>query len=359
MSRPRSFKVATLAGDGIGPEVVDAALPVITRAAQQARADLAWERLPFGADHYLKTRETLPDSAFAHLRDDVDAIFLGAMGDPRVPGNEHARDILLGLRFRLDLYVNFRPCTLLHPDLCPLRPAPGQPAGRAIDFVIFRENTEGVYLARGSSRDIGTPDEVQVADEIHTARGVERIIRAAFDWAKANGRTRVTMSDKSNAVPAHQLWQRLFAQVGESFPTIQREHRYIDALAMELVREPERFQVIVTQQSLRRHPVRSGRRAGRRAGLGGQRQSPSRPGGTVRASPRLGTATQGQRGGKPHGRDSDRRVDARAARVAEPARRFESGVRAALAAGIKTPDLAGRASTQEVATWIDQWVANE
>ena len=119
--RVKRYKIAVIPGDGIGPEVIEAAMPVLDRAAAKHGFTLAWERLPYCADHYLKTGETLPDAAFGHLRDDVDAIFLGALGDPRVPGNEHARDILLGLRFRLDLYVNFRPVQLLHPDLTPLR----------------------------------------------------------------------------------------------------------------------------------------------------------------------------------------------------------------------------------------------
>src|SRR5882762_7524961 len=193
----RTAKIAVIAGDGIGPEVIDAAIPVLDAAAKQHGFALAWERLPYSADHYLRTKETLPEAAFRHLRDDVDAIFLGALGDPRVPGNEHARDILLGLRFRLDLYINFRPVTLLHADLTPLR---GN--DRRIDFVIFRENTEGVYLGRGR---IAGND--YVAEEVNTAVGVERIIRAAFEWAKAHGKTRVTMSDKANAVPAHRIWQ--------------------------------------------------------------------------------------------------------------------------------------------------------
>src|SRR5581483_6902078 len=116
-------------------------MPVLERVAAIHAFVFEWERLPFGADHYLRTGETLPEPAFRHLRDDVDAIFLGAMGDPRIPGNEHARDILLGLRFRLDLYVNFRPVRLLHPDLTPLKNS-----SRGIDFVVFRENTEGLFL---------------------------------------------------------------------------------------------------------------------------------------------------------------------------------------------------------------------
>ena len=231
----RTAKIAVIAGDGIGPEVIEAAIPILDRAAAKHGFSLAWERLPYSADHYLKTRETLPDAAFQHLRDDVDAIFLGALGDPRVPGNEHARDILLGLRFKLDLYVNFRPVELLHADLTPLR-NPG-----AIDFVIFRENTEGPYLGRGRS----SGDE-HVAEEVNTGKGVERIIRAAFEWAKSHGKTRVTMSDKSNAIPTHKIWQEKFKAVAAEYAGIQAEHRYVDALALELVREPARFQVIVS-----------------------------------------------------------------------------------------------------------------
>src|SRR5256886_215940 len=232
----KTHRIAVIAGDGIGPEVIEAAIPILDRVAAKHAFALSWERLPYSADHYLKTGETLPDAAFRHLRDDVDAIFLGALGDPRVPGNEHARDILLGLRFRLDLYINFRPVRLLHPDLTPLRAD-----RRTIDFVLFRENAAGVYLGRGRI----TGDEY-VAEEVNTAKGVERIIRAAFEWARAHGRTRVTMGDKSNAVPAHRVWQQKFKAISKEYPAITPEHRYVDALALELVREPERFQVIVT-----------------------------------------------------------------------------------------------------------------
>ncbi len=238
----KTHPVAVIAGDGIGPEVIEAAIPILERVAAKHAFSLAWERLPYSADHYIKTRETLPDAALRHLRDDVDAIFLGALGDPRVPGNEHARDILLGLRFKLDLYVNFRPVELLHPDLTPLRLPPISPsAPPPIDFVIFRENTEGQYLGRGRS----SGDE-HVAEEVNTGRGVERIIRAAFDWATKHGKTRVTMSDKSNAIPTHRIWQDRFKAIAKDYSGITAEHRYVDALALELVREPERFQVIVT-----------------------------------------------------------------------------------------------------------------
>lgn len=231
--------IAVIPGDGIGPEVVQAALPVVTRAAELEGARLKYEMLPYSADHYLKTGITLPEDAFRHLRDDVDAIFLGALGDPRVPDNEHARDILLGLRFRLDLYINFRPVTLLHPRLTPLK------SDAPIDFVVFRENTEGQYQGFGRVEKEGTDEETHISEEIHSLKGVRRIIEAAFQWAQRHGKTRITLCDKSNAVPFQRIWGRVFAEVGERYPGIEREHRYVDALAMELVRNPERFQVIV------------------------------------------------------------------------------------------------------------------
>jgi 3-isopropylmalate dehydrogenase len=240
----KSHRIAVIAGDGIGPEVTEAAIPLLDRVAAKHGFSVAWERLPYSADHYLKTRETLPEAAFRHLRDDVDGILLGALGDPRVPGNEHARDILLGLRFRLDLYVNFRPVELLHPDLTPLRlnsQTVQQSDRPTIDFVIFRENTEGQYLGRGR-----TSGDEHIAEEVNTGKGVERIIRAAFEWARSHGKQRVTMSDKSNAIPAHRIWQERFTAIAEDYPEIAAEHRYVDALALELVREPQRFEVIVT-----------------------------------------------------------------------------------------------------------------
>src|SRR5947207_12268482 len=216
----RTAKLAVIAGDGIGPEVVEATIPILDRVATKHGLSLEWERLPYSADHYLKTKETLPDAAFRHLRNDVDAIFLGALGDPRVPGNEHARDILLGLRFKLDLYVNFRPVELLHPDLTPLRPPPSSPSAQPpIDFVIFRENTEGQYLGRGR-----TSGDEHIAEEVNTGKGVERIIRAAFEWAMKHGRTRVTMSDKSNAIPTHRIWQDRFKAIAKDHRGLTAEH---------------------------------------------------------------------------------------------------------------------------------------
>jgi len=239
----RLQRVAVIGGDGIGPEVARAGVTVVKATAYRFGIQLEFEELPLGADHYLETGETLTDEMFAHLRDDCDAVYFGAMGDARVPDMRHARDILLGLRFRLDLYINLRPVQLLHPDLTPIK-------GKGmsdLDLVIMRENTEGLYVGMGGNFKKGSPDEVAINEMLNTRKGVERVIRAAFEWATENGKRRVCMSDKANVLQfAHGLWQRVFKEVSAEYPQIEARHLYADVLAMELVRAPEDFDVIVT-----------------------------------------------------------------------------------------------------------------
>ncbi|MBI4499881.1 MAG: isocitrate/isopropylmalate dehydrogenase family protein [Gemmatimonadetes bacterium] len=342
-----AFRVAVIGGDGIGPEVVDAAIPAIERAARIDGATIAWERMPYGADHFLRSGETLPDSAFQRLQNEVDAILVGALGDPRVPDQRHARDILLGLRFRLDLYINLRPCRLLHPDLCPLK------GDRKIDLVIFRENTEGLYLARGRSSNVGTPEEEQIAEDVHTAPKVTRIIRAAFEWAKAHGKAHVTMADKSNAIPAHHIWQRIFAQVGEQFPGIERDHYYIDALVMQLVKRPEQFQVIVTNNLF--GDIISDLSAQLVGGLGVAPSGNLHPGKVGLFEPVHGSAPKyaGQNTANPMATILTGAMLLRELGLAAGATRLEDGVGQALAAGIRTSDLGGKMGTAEVGKWID------
>ena len=339
----KRHSIAVIAGDGIGPEVIAAAMPVLETAAKRHGFAFDWELLPYSADHYLKTKETLPDAAFHHLRDDVDAIFLGALGDPRVPGNEHARDILLGLRFRLDLYVNFRPVTLLHPDLTPLKNS------KAVDFVIFRENTEGLYLGRGR-----VSGDEYIAEEVNTGKGVERIIRAAFAWATTHGKQRVTMSDKSNAVPAHRIWQEKFKTVAAEHPQIAAEHRYVDALAMELVREPARFQVIVTNNLY--GDILSDLGAGLVGGLGvaaSANMHPGRPGPGL-FEPVHGSAPPlaGKGVANPMAAVLTGALMAEQLGHAAAARDLERAVKEAVAAGARTPDIGGKSTTQEVAAAV-------
>lgn len=236
-------RIAVIPGDGIGPEVARVGVQVLETVAELHDLPLEFTWFDFGAEKYLAEGVTLPQAAFEDFRDNYDAIYLGALGDPRVPDMAHAKDILLGLRFRLDLYVNLRPARLLHPDLTPLKNK--SPAD--LDFVVFRENTEGLYVGAGGRFKQGTPDEIAINEMIQTRKGVERIIRAAFEWAVENDRKRVCMADKANVLRfAHGLWQDVFVEVAEEYPDIQARHLYADVLAMEMVRAPEDFDVIVT-----------------------------------------------------------------------------------------------------------------
>ena len=237
------MRFAIIAGDGIGKEVTAEAVKVLTRAGEVFGRTFDFEHLPWGADYFLETGITLPPNGYAMLRDDFDAIFIGALGDPRVPDNRHAREILLGTRFELDLYVNYRPVKLLDERLCPLK-------GRGpedVDFVVFRENTEGLYVSVGGRFKADTDDEIAIQEELNTFKGVNRIIRHAFEFARARGLTKVCMADKSNAMQqGHALWQRVFRHVAGEFPEIHATHYFIDALAMYMVLDPAQFQVIVT-----------------------------------------------------------------------------------------------------------------
>jgi 3-isopropylmalate dehydrogenase len=230
-------RIGVIPGDGIGKEVTAEAVKIL-----EAIGGLDLHHLPWSADHYLSTGETIPRDGYDTLRS-FDSILVGALGDPRVPDNRHARDILLGTRFELDLYVNYRPVRLLDDRLCPLK-------GRTradVNFVVFRENTEGVYVGIGGRFKAGTPDEIAIQEEINTYKGVHRIVRHAFEYARTAGLRSVAMADKSNAMAdGHALWQRVFRDVQSEYPEVQARHFYIDALAMLLVQDPGQFQVIVT-----------------------------------------------------------------------------------------------------------------
>ena len=371
----KRYRIALIPGDGIGPEVVSTGFEVIDAAARRDGIELQSEGLPYSADHYLRTGETLPEQAFNHLRDDVDAIFVGALGDPRVPGNEHARDILLGLRFRLDLYINFRPVVLLHPRLTPLRrfdditssdlrpdqisnrPTVQPPNRPTIDFVIFRENTEGQYQGFGRVEHAGAPEERQISEEIHTRKGVSRIIEAAFAWARAHGKTRVTMSDKSNAIPFQRIWVQLFDEVGARYPEIKGEHRYVDALAMELVREPERFQVIVANNLY--GDILSDLGAGLVGGLGIAASANLHPGRPGLFEPVHGSAPPlaGKNVANPIATVLTGALMLESLGHAATAVRLTGAVRMVVAEGPTTPDLGGTAGTREVADALLQALA--
>ena len=235
-------RVALIPGDGIGVEVMREARLLLEALNESESLDLQLVDWDLGVlsgtcvtVSRSRTRSLLRSPSMMRCS-------LGALGDPRVPGNEHAKDILLGMRFKLDLYVNFRPCVLLAPELSPLRDL--EPP---LCLEIFRENTEGAYTGLGGSFKTGTPDEVAIEEDVNTRKGVERIIRAAFEFADSRDRGRVTLVDKAN-VQRHAggLWRRIFAEVGTGYTSIEQDAMYVDAMVMDLVRRPQRYEVIVT-----------------------------------------------------------------------------------------------------------------
>ena len=236
-------KIAVVPGDGIGPEVIDAGMRVLERVNSARGLGLDFVHFGWNADEYLRTGISMPAGAIDDIRNNYAAVYLGAFGDPRVPDMKHAADILLGMRFQLDLYVNYRPVKLLNERLSPLK----EKGTKDIDFVIFRENTEGAYVGMGGVFKKGTPDEVAVQEDVSSRKGVERIIRYAFEFAKKTGRKSVCMSDKNNVMRfGGDLWLRTFEEVAQEYPEIEHFHMFVDALTMQMVRAPEMFGVIVT-----------------------------------------------------------------------------------------------------------------
>jgi 3-isopropylmalate dehydrogenase len=236
-------RVAVIAGDGIGPEIIREAVLTIEAAQPLFDLEIQLTHFDWSADKYLATGISMPEGALDKLATEYDAILTGAFGDPRVRDNQHAADILLGMRFGLDLYINLRPIKLIDARLCPLKDR----TEKDVDFVVFRENTEGLYTFMGGNFKKGTADEIAVQEEINTRKGVERIITAAFDYARATGRKRVTMSDKSNVLTyGHDLWQRVFKEVAARYKDIEVNHLYVDVLTMWMALDPARFDVIVT-----------------------------------------------------------------------------------------------------------------
>lgn len=346
-------RIALIPGDGVGPEVLEVARAALEAAASAEGVGYDFETFPFSADHYLETGETLPDEAFARLEAEFDAILLGALGDPRVPGNEHARDILLGLRSRLDLYVNLRPVRLLHPSLCPLAPRKDG-VERTIDIEIFRENTEGAYVGMGGNFKKGTRDEVAINEDLNTYKGVRRIVRAAFEHAVEHDRHRVTMSDKANALAyAHGLWRRVFEEVAAEYPFVKTEVEYVDALAMKIALHPEHYGVIVTSNLF--GDILSDLAAALVGGLGMAASANLHPGRAPGLyEPVHGSAPDIAGTGSANPMAAVLTAALLARRTAAPAvaRRLEDAVATALAEGIGTPDVGGAGSTAGVGEWL-------
>jgi 3-isopropylmalate dehydrogenase len=349
------MRIAVIPGDGIGQEVTAAAIDVIEAAAGRFSLPLELEKLPWGANYYLQSGITMPADGYDTLRA-FDTIFVGALGDPRVPDNRHARDILLGTRFALDLYVNYRPVRLLDERLCPLK----NRSVADVNFVVFRENTEGLYVGVGGRFKPGTDDEVTIQEELNTYKGVSRIIRHAFEFARDTRRARVCMADKSNAMSeGHALWQRVFRETASAYPEIQTRHLYIDALAALIVQDPSEFDVIVTNNLF--GDIITDLGAALQGGLGLAASGNLHPGGPSMFEPVHGSAPAlaGRNIANPVGAilSAALMLDHLGAR--EAARAIEAATTRAVRARQGTEDIGGTLGTRETGAYIAGAVRRE
>lgn len=350
-------RIAVIPGDGIGKEVIPPAVSVM----EAAGAAVVFTMFDWGADRYLTDKVTVPTDGFATLARDFDAIQVGAFGDPRVPSNIHAKEILLGMRTQMDMYANLRPVRLMDASLCPLKGIEPQ----HLDFVVIRENTEGVYGDLGGILRRGTPDEVAIQEDINTRKGVERIIRYAFEYCVSNKkvdgspRRRVLMCDKSNAMThAGSLWQRVFKEVAAEYPKIETQHMYVDALCMQMVRDPRSFDVIVTNNMF--GDIITDLAAGLQGGLGMAASGNLRPGHTSMFEPVHGSAPPiaGKNIANPLGAILTAAMMLTYLGMDAEAQKIEAAVLEAVRQKKTTVDIGGTLGTREAGEWVAKKVAS-
>ena len=237
------YKIAVIPGDGTGPEVVREGLKVLEAVGNKFSLKYETIHYDFGGDRYLRTGEILPESSLKEL-ETMSAIYLGAVGHPEVKPGILEKGLLLKLRFSLDQYINLRPVKLYNADFCPLR----DKSEKDVDFVVVRENSEGLYKGMGEFQNKGTKDEVAIQISHNTYKGVERCIRYAFEYArKRNKQKKVTLCGKTNVLTyAWDLWERTFYVVAKEYPDIKTDYAHVDATCMWFVKNPEWFDVLVT-----------------------------------------------------------------------------------------------------------------
>ena len=356
VSAIRKKRIAVIPGDGIGKEVI----PQAVRVIEAAGAAVELTSFDWGADRYLADKVTVPPDGFATLARDFDAVLVGAFGDPRVPSNIHAKEILLGMRRQMDLYANVRPVRLLDASLCTLKGI--EP--KDLDFVVIRENTEGVYGDLGGVFKQGTPDEVAIQEDVNTRKGVERIIRYAFDYCASNRkldgspRRRVLMCDKSNAMThAGGLWQRVFKEVAVDHPLIETQHMYVDALATQMVRDPRGFDVIVTNNMF--GDIITDLAAGLQGGLGMAASGNLRPGHTSMFEPVHGSAPPiaGRNIANPFGAILTAAMMLAHLGMTGEAQKIEAAVLEAVRQKKTTADIGGTLGTREAGEWVARAIA--
>lgn len=345
-----NLRIAAIPGDGIGKEVTAAALAVIEAAGIQAEV----VTLDWSADRYLTDGTTAPPGGFRELANQFSAVLVGAFGDPRVPSNVHAKDILLGMRFQMDLYANVRPVKLLDESLCPLKKVTPED----VDFVVVRENTEGLYVDMGGTFKKGTPDEFAIQEDVNTRKGVERIIRFAFDLARRRPRKRLLMTDKANVMThSHGLWQRIFKELAAEYGDVEAAHMYVDVLCMHMVRDPRQFDVIVTNNMF--GDIISDLAAGLQGGLGMAASGNIHPGRTSMFEPVHGSAPPlaGKNVANPIGAILTAAMMLEHLQLTAAAHKVNAAVYQAVKLGKTTSDVGGTLGTRESGDWIANWVA--
>jgi 3-isopropylmalate dehydrogenase len=344
-------RIAVIPGDGIGKEVIPQAVKVI----EAVGAAVEFTEFDWGADRYLRDGTTVPPDGFATLGRDFDAILVGAFGDPRVKTNIHAKEILLGMRFQMDLYANVRPVRLLDAALCPLKGV--EP--KDVDFVVLRENTEGVYTDAGGVFKQGTPDEIATQEDINTRKGVERIVRCAFEYCRSHKkldgspRSKVLMCDKSNAMThAGGLWQRVFKEVSAEYSQIAAHHMYVDALCMQMVRDPRQFDVIVTNNMF--GDIITDLAAGLQGGLGMAASGNIHPGRVSMFEPVHGSAPAiaGKNIANPLGAILTAAMMLRHLGFTREPHKIEAVVLEAVQQKKTTQDIGGTLGTREAGEWV-------
>jgi 3-isopropylmalate dehydrogenase len=382
-------RIAVIPGDGIGKEVTPVAVNVIKAATARRHHHIDFVEFDWGADKFLREKITLPEGAVEMLRDEFDAVLFGALGDPRVPSNQHAADILLGLRFKLDLYVNARPTELFHERFTPLKDR----IPNDIRLMVLRENTEGIYVGAGGFFKKGTADEIATQEDINSRKGVERILRFAFNYARGQGLSngasldpiapagspspagfpsalaqphhttthkplRLCMSDKSNAMTfAGDLWQRTFKSVRAEYPDVDSRHLFIDTLAMEVVRDPRQFDVIVTNNLF--GDIISDLTSQLAGGLGLAPSGNIHPGQTSLFEPVHGSAPNiaGKGIANPFGSVLASGMMLDFLGWHDEAELLKQSVKSALHADVTTPDLHGSKQTLEVSDYLVNYVS--
>jgi len=346
-------RIAVIPGDGIGPEVIGEAVSTLRAVQNLYGFELSYTSFDWGAENYLSTGVTLPDDALQMLAAEYDAILAGAFGDPRVRDNKHAADILLGMRSGLDLYINLRPIKLIDERLCPLKAR--KPAD--VNFVVLRENTEGMYVFVGGNFKRNSADEIAVQEEINTRKGVERIIVAAFEYARQHNRKRVTMSDKSNVLTyGHDLWQRTFKEIAAGYPDIEANHLYVDVLTMWMALDPGRFDIIVTNNLFGDIVTDLG--AALQGGLGMAASGNIHPGRVSLFEPVHGSAPQfaGKNVSNPIAAILSAAMMLDYLELEEAAAGIERAVESAVRSGETTADIGGSLSTTEAGDAIRKYL---